>query len=116
MLLDADDGHTEAWAPLRNTSSVSAAAEAMAASETDEGGRVGVITASLDIFEATAVFSTMLFFSSVESVEDTSGSEGETHMSGHARGVWVTGLGRKEACRERARRSVTGRDICPLPL
>ncbi|CAM9796526.1 unnamed protein product [Scytosiphon promiscuus] len=76
LLLDGSDGNTGVWAPLRNTSSASAV-EVSEASDEEGEGRAGVITASLDSFEATAVFSTLLYFSSVESAEDSSGSGDE---------------------------------------
>ncbi|CAM9808562.1 unnamed protein product, partial [Hapterophycus canaliculatus] len=81
LLLDDEEGSTGGWIPLRNTSSVSALAgtEVEAEAEAEAAGerRVGIITASLESFEATAVISTLLYFSSVETGEDGSGSGGE---------------------------------------
>lgn len=87
LLLNGDEGPAGAWAPLRNTSSASAVeeAEAAAVGELEKEGRVGVITASFESVEATAVFSTLLFFNSVELAEGNAGSggEGETELPGH---------------------------------
>lgn len=72
-ILLLDDGGGEAWTPLRNTSSASAAVAGNG--DEEEDGRAGVITASLKSFgvQEEAVFSTLLFFSRVEAVEEASG-------------------------------------------
>lgn len=73
-VLFLDDGGGEAWSPLQNTSS---AAAVVGENDEDDGGPAGVITASLASFGVQeAVFSTMLFFSRVEAVEEASGRGG----------------------------------------
>lgn len=85
---DNDDQDGGAWTPLLNTSSAAALAvkEAVRDNEEEEEGggsqRAGVITASLKRFdfEQEAVFSTLLFFSKVEPVEESSG-RGDERLS-----------------------------------
>ncbi|CAM9400929.1 unnamed protein product, partial [Ectocarpus fasciculatus] len=69
---DDNDSDYEGWSPLRNTSSVVAAAAEAAENEEGGGGRAGVIMASLEPFDSQAVFSTLLFFSKVEVVQEKS--------------------------------------------
>lgn len=82
VLIVNDDQHEGAWAPLLNTSSAVAVAVKEVSKNAEEeeeeertSRRAGVVTASLESFDVgqEAVFSTLLFFSDVEPVEESSG-------------------------------------------
>lgn len=81
LLLSDDDNDSdyEEWTPLRNTSSVTTAAEGATENKEGGGGRAGVITALSEPFDSQAVFSTLLYFSKVEVIqqESATGVEGK---------------------------------------